>query len=352
MTLLRLLPLLPAGALCAAPEIRWLPDHSAVEVTDFPPGAATDDRIQKMLTVRVADADAGLPALLGRCSWTGNALRFTPRFPFVPGTRYEAVFRPPQGKALTAKHTIPEPGAAGTAVAHIYPDSEAVPENLLKFYLHFSAPMSRGDVYRHIHLRDAQGKAVELPFLELAEELWNPEMTRLTLFIDPGRVKREVKPLEDIGPALVAGQTFTLSIDAAWPDAAGRPLQQGAEKKFLVTVPDRTPPDAKTWRAAPPAAGGREPLRLTFPEPLDQALALRLITVAGVSGKPALRAGGTQWSFVPDTSWRAGAHTIVVQPELEDLAGNSIGKPFEVDIAGTEKERPAVQAVELPFTVK
>ncbi len=51
--------------------------------------------------------------------------------------------------------------------------------------------MSRGDSYRHIQLRDAKGKAVELPFLELGEELWNPDMTRLTLFIDPGRVKRE-----------------------------------------------------------------------------------------------------------------------------------------------------------------
>ena len=33
-------------------------------------------------------------------------------------------------------------------------------------------------------------EAIELPFLEIDEELWDPAMMRLTLFIDPGRIKR------------------------------------------------------------------------------------------------------------------------------------------------------------------
>ena len=66
--------------------------------------------------------------------------------------------------------------------------------------------MQRGHVYDHIHLLGEAGKPVELPFLELDEELWDPEMTRLTIFIDPGRIKRGVRPLEEIGPALEAGK--------------------------------------------------------------------------------------------------------------------------------------------------
>ena len=46
-------------------------------------------------------------------------------------------------------------------------------------------------------------------------------MTRLTLLLDPGRIKRGVRPLEEIGGALQVGRTYTLVIDDAWPDAKG-----------------------------------------------------------------------------------------------------------------------------------
>jgi hypothetical protein len=353
---LSLMALLCMAAPCAAaPKIHWLPDNSAVEVRglDLPAEAAAEvsqEEWARRFPVRSGSLEA--PAMLGKWKREGDTLRFTPRFPFSPGITYSAKWQPPEGAGQVSQHLIPKPPAPGTVVRHVFPDGESVPENLLKFYLHFSGPMSRGDVYRHIHLRDAGGREVELPFLELGEELWNPDMTRLTLFIDPGRVKREVKPLEDIGPALVAGGTFTLVIDAAWKDAAGHPLKQSNEKKFRVTAPDRTPPDAQKWKIARPAAGSREALRIQFNEPMDHALALRLITVRGYSGQIELESHGTLWRFIPESAWTAGTHTIVVQPELEDLAGNSIGKPFEVDIAGTEKERPSSMPVELVFNVQ
>jgi len=294
-----------------------------------------------------------MPPMLGRWSVEGAALRFTPRFPFSPGMSYEATWQPGAGKPVTSQHAVPKAAAApSTVVAHIFPGGDTVPENLLKFYLHFSAPMSGGGIYQHIHLRDDTGKDIELPFLEIGEELWDREMKRLTLFIDPGRIKREVKPLEDIGPALVAGKQFTLVIDAAWQDAAGQPMLRRAEKKFTVTAPDRTPPDPKTWKITAPAAGTKDPLRISFSEPMEQALALRLITVKGIAGMPALNEAGVAWSFIPDKQWTPGAQRLVIQPELEDLAGNSIGKPFEVDISGTEKDPPAPKAVDLPFEVR
>jgi hypothetical protein len=354
--------LLAVSVLSAAPEIRWLEDHTAVEVTSLDEGAlpaagASADEWARRFPVRTA-TDA--PAMLGKWSVNDGTVRFTPRFPFSAGLTYEAVWQPVGGKAVASRHLVPRRGNVATTVSHIFPGADTVPENLLKFYIHFSAPMSRGDVYQHLHLRRADGGEVELPFLELAEELWNPDMTRLTVFIDPGRVKREVKPLQDIGPALVAGQDFTLAIDAALPDATGQPLKQTAEKKFRVAPPDRTPPDPRQWKLTPAAAGTRDPLVLTFPEPLDHALALRLITIPDTNGMSAMSDDGTRWTYTPQAAWKAGPHTILVQPEflvqpeLEDLAGNSVGKPFEVDIAGTDKEkdRPVSKPVELPFTVR
>ena len=47
---------------------------------------------QRVVEVRVADAPADAPPLLGRTSRRDDALVFTPRFPFEPGLRYRARF--------------------------------------------------------------------------------------------------------------------------------------------------------------------------------------------------------------------------------------------------------------------
>jgi hypothetical protein len=50
-------------------------------------------------------------------------------------------------------------------------------------------------------------------------------MMRLTLFIDPGRIKRGVLPLEEVGPALEEGKRYTLMIDRDLKDGTGNPLK-------------------------------------------------------------------------------------------------------------------------------
>ena len=115
-------------------------------------------------------------------------------------------------------------------MSRVYPSADTLPENLLKFYVHFTGPMSRGNIYDHIRLRDESGREVELPFLEIDEELWDATTTRLTLIIDPGRIKRGVRPLEEIGPALEAGKSYTLAIGREWRDGAGNPLKEISRK--------------------------------------------------------------------------------------------------------------------------
>src|SRR5206468_10491013 len=198
----------------------------------------------------------------------------------------------------------PRRSSPTTVVTHVYPSADVLPENLLKFYVHFSAPMSRGHIYDYLHLRDDAGKEVELPFLEIDEELWNPAMTRLTLFIDPGRIKRGVQPLEEVGPALQEGRRYTLVIDQVWNDAAGSPLQQPFRKTFKVGPPDRDPPDPVRWQVQSPKLETRVPLTITFSEPMDHALAERVIRVINGSGKPVegkaeLEDQERQWNFVP-----------------------------------------------------
>jgi len=61
------------------------------------------------------------------------------------------------------------------------------------------------------------------------------------------------------------------------------------------------------------------------------------VTVSGpggkaVAGRPAVAAGETGWTFTPEEAWARGAYELVAGPELEDVVGNRIGRPFEVDV--------------------
>lgn len=357
----------PAEAARAVAEVSGI-DHSALR--RLRQGAWSQAKWQQLFAVytEAEGAPGTQPALpmLGAYSIEGNAVRFTPRFPLEPGISYRAVFNPnllpgaqrSHIQTVSAVYRRPRPErAATTTVSRIYPSADTLPENLLKFYIHFSAPMSRGRIYDHIRLLDASGRAIELPFLEIDEELWDGEMTRLTLFIDPGRIKRGVLPLEEIGPSLETGKRYTLVIDRQWLDANGVMLRENFEKNFSVAPPDREPPVPSRWRIHTPPAGTRDPLTVDFAEPMDSALALRVIQIEDesgrrVEGKASLADEERRWMFAPDIEWSGGRYHIAVQTTIEDLAGNNIGKPFEVDLFEGIDRGLKIQTVRLPFEIR
>jgi len=362
--------------------IRWTPDpvnpsRVAVEVSGLSAGAIKRlrqsnwdlSRWQRLLSVYVGQGDSinasSLPPMLGVYRVESNALRFEPQFPLEPGLTYRAVWRPDQlpggskvAPTITSVFQSPRRSATPTTlVSHVYPSADTLPENLLKFYVHFTAPMSRGNIYDHIHLRDGSGGNVELPFLEIDEELWDTTMTRLTLIIDPGRIKRGVLPLEEIGPALETGKNYTLVIGRELRDGAGNPLREEFQKAFKVAPPDREPPDPAHWKIHPPQGGARQPLAVIFPEPMDHALAQRVIRVITESGEPVegnvlLEDQERRWIFAPDSIWRRGRYQLIIQTTLEDLAGNNIGKPFEVDLFEGVERRLSTTAVKLSFEIR
>jgi hypothetical protein len=354
----------PANHYKIAVEVHGLSDAAIKRLRRSKPSPAT---WRLLLSVYAAQEGAtvapDLPPMLGVYRVESNALRFEPQFPLEPGLAYHAVFRPDQmpsgGKAppVTSVFKSPRRSASPvTMVSHIYPSAGSLPENLLKFYIHFTAPMSRGNIYDYIHLRDESGKDVDLPFLEIDEELWDATMTRLTLIIDPGRIKRGVRPLEEIGPALESGRSYTLVIGSEWRDGNGIPLKESYRKSFKVGAPDREPPDPARWKIEAPQSGSRNPLAIVFPEPMDHALAQRLIRVAVepkgiVEGTVSLEDQERRWIFTPDTVWRRGRYQIIIHTTLEDLAGNNIGKPFEVDLFEGVGRRLSATTVKLPFEI-
>jgi hypothetical protein len=316
------------------------------------------DRKSQTLRVWVSDAGADAPPLLGDVARRGGSIAFFPKYPLREGLAYRARFdaRALGGNgAIESVLRIPAPPADPVVrVAAVYPSADELPENLLKFYIQFTGPMSRGEAYQRVRLLDENGRTVPRPFLELGEELWNAEMTRFTLFFEPGRIKQGLVPRREMGLALTRGKTYTLEVDASWQDDRGRPLVETFRKTFTVTDPDARQPDPARWIIQPPAAGSLDPVVVRFDESLDHGMLQHVIAVrdAGgqtVSGKVAVSKKESRWSFTPAQEWPAGRHVLVVETILEDSAGNSIGRPFEVDLDQASKVAPA--SVEIPFEV-
>jgi hypothetical protein len=317
------------------------------------------------------------PPVLGSYRVQGKVIQFEPRFPPESDILYRAVFDPvrlrsvveelspavsleepktPESRLTSVFSFSKQPTDPTTKITALYPSGDLLPENLLRFYIHFSAPMNRGGAYEHLRLIDlGTNKAVHAPFLELEEELWSPDGKRFTLLIDPGRIKRGLKPREMFGPVLEAGKSYSLVVDRDWIDAKGNPLESELRRAFRAGPADAAQPDPWKWKLLVPQAGTARALEARFPEPLDRALVERLLTVLDaqgrrVPGRVSISEAETIWRFAPEAPWRMETYRLSVGTELEDVAGNSIAAPFEVDMTETITKRVTADRVEIPFS--
>jgi hypothetical protein len=67
-----------------------------------------------------------------------------------------------------------------------------------------------------------------------------------------------------------------------------------------------------------------------------------------VAGKVSITDHERRWSLTPESPWPAARHFLVVETILEDAAGNSIGRPFEVDLKRTPASAPS-DLVKIPI---
>jgi len=300
-----------------------------------------------------------VPPLLGNYAVEGGALVFHPTFPISAGVKYRAVFHAP-GMPTVEKmfDGPPRDTTPSTRVEHIYPSADVLPSNQLRLYIYFTAPMSRGVAAQFFHIYDENGKVLqgsEAVFLP-SQELWDPTFQRLTMTFDPGRIKRGLTSNQRIGPPIAEGKRYTLVIDREWPDARGVPIVEGFRKSFTGGPAQRTPPDPKQWRVTAPKSATSAPVVVTFPAPMNYPLLQRMLQVGGpqgnITGSISIAQKETEWRFVPQTPWKPGDYRLVVDTGLEDLAGNHIGQPFDIDTFEKVTQQIATTTVSLPFRVQ
>lgn len=239
-------------------------------------------------------------------------------------------------------------GQADGAGPRIEPALPVLPANHLKFYLHFPGPMERGEVFRYLRLAEIDDNGREIgevpePFREV--ELWDETFTRLTLWFHPGRQKPGVNLNVEIGPILEEGKRYRLEVSERWRDEAGKPLEKRVVHEFRAGPADTTQPDPRLWKIT----NDGDSVRVATGEPLDPESLKKRVGVRTANGQAiqvafSVDAEGFEFDLVP------GLYRVVVDPRLEDLAGNSVARKFNRDL--DDREIEVTEVIELSIDIK
>jgi hypothetical protein len=300
------------------------------------------DSIDKWVQVYLATG-TGNPAMLGRYITGMNKIQFVPLIPLTPDLSYEVRLK---GESIGQ---IKIDGVVSTGIPEIvtvYPTADTLPENLLKLYVEFSRPMQEGRSLDYIKLVK-NGDTLADIFLDLQPELWNKESTILTVWFDPGRIKRDLQPNLAMGPPLKKGVQYQLVILPGWPDKQGAICEYGYTKPFFTTIRDSLSPDPAKWVIETPKPESDQPVELVLHESLDYMLLKNAIHVTDdkgndVPGIIGVKKKERSIEFTPSSPWKAGNYILEVESRLEDLAGNNLDHPFDNDMTQQQKEQKDV----------
>src|SRR3984957_20107919 len=220
----------------------------------------------------------------------------------------------------------------------ISPQAKVLPANTLRFYIHFPRPGEAHFDRERLWLLNEEEQVVRDPFLVLPQELWSADGRRLTVLMEPGRIKRGLGADPSHEPAPVVGRTYSLVVKA---------LGQTARGTLRVSAPPLEAVDETRWRLVSPTAGSLDPAVVHFDRAMDAALCEDEIGVLTPSGEVAatrvsLAPDGTAARLIPSHPWRVGEHRLVVSERLEDVCGNQLGGALDHNPGEGSLPRPGM----------
>ncbi len=276
---------------------------------------------------------------------------FVPRFPFELDQQYRVEFT--AGTTELRTHFVPKSPlteATSPEVLHVLPGDSLLPVNLLRLYVKFSQPMTKHDAYQYVHLLNGQGDTLNNVFYPAEPPLWDKTGQQLTLLFDPGRIKSGLQPNTQWGLGLKANEDYRVLVNGI-KDYRGTALRKAFEFNFHTTGPDHSSPQIQNWKVKAPKAYTTEPLVLTLDEPLNPAQAETAFQVMleQQTVPSAVTVHAKQIEFMASSPWVPGQYNLKVFNTLEDRAGNSLRKLFEV--AETADGHKPPEWIEIPFRI-
>lgn len=291
-------------------------------------------------------------SILGRFEKSPKSFSFFPVLPFTPGLDYQIKV---SGK-VAYEFSVPyQKNAKGTAVTNIFPSATLIPANLLKIHIYFSRSMSEGHSKDYIHVIDDKGDTLNNVFLDLQPELWNEDRSGLTLWLDPGRIKRDLQPNLKLGPLLKINSNYRIVVSKLWKDKFGTKLTDNFTKSYTVVHEDREKPALELWDLSYPVAKTRGALILDFQESIDYELASNAIQIFKdeqvFHGNVTLNSNESQWRFKPTEPWLPGKYKLIIETRLEDLAGNNLNRLFDRDLERDAGDISESKYAEMSFSI-
>lgn len=319
---------------CISFLIQAQPISNLLEEGDKYIGISIQDKLDKQnLSVHLLGKER---SLVGRWIEDGDSLCFYPLLAFQAGKEYQLKNN---GNEFL-RFYIPEIELSFPHIVSIYPQTDSLPANLLKIYLEFSEPMGESDPYQFIHLLDSSGDTLHLAFLYQLPALWNEDNTILALWLDPGRIKRDLLLNQKYGNPMEAGKSYQLIINKEFSSRRGESLRTAYSKYFRTGKSDREKPDVNTWKVQLPKADTHQSLHIDFQESMDWGALQDRISIhyneEQISGNFSITTDCQHLWFRPDQEWQAGEYEIHADSRIEDLAGNNLNRLFDRDIQTQE----------------
>ena len=287
--------------------------------------------------------------MLGTITRENELWHFKPRFSFELDQSYQVVLTINSNVISTFIQPTSRPVASPPAVSMVVPGDSLVPANILRFFIHFTQPMTKHNAYDHVHILGHNGDTIPDLFYPADPPLWDDSGQRLTLLFDPGRIKTGLQPNKQWGLGLKSNHQYQLVISNL-QDYRGTPMIKDFSYDFKTTQADHQMPSYSQWELTTPSANTEESFIIKFDEPLNPAQIPSHIRLEkeGTPWPAELRAHPHQITFISEEPWPAGIYQLMVFNTLEDRAGNSLRKPFEV-ADGSAISKP--QWISIPFQI-
>jgi len=291
--------------------------------------------------------------IIGDLFSEGTMVTFKPIVPFTNGQDYQIKY---QNKVVLDYKIAPSIQESIPELLAIYPNVDYVPENLLKMYFKFSQPMQEvKSSLDFIKVFDkTENKEVDV-FLELETELWNKEHMLLTLWLDPGRIKKDLIPNKEKGLPILKDHEYSITVSENFKTANANNLKQNYIKEFSVGPQDKEKPSTHDWYINTPNSQ-KESLKIIFNQPLDVIIVNEVFSIYNsynklVEGTFLFQKNGFSTEFLPSENWKPGNYLIKIESRLEDLAGNNLNRLFERDLENTSENFKETEYKTIQFTI-
>ncbi|NVK32597.1 MAG: hypothetical protein HWE20_16460 [Gammaproteobacteria bacterium] len=256
--------------------------------------------------------------------------QFVPKFALSADVKY----RVEANECENAYFQLEKAAQPAPQVSGIYPLGDALPENILRFYIQFDRPMREGNFLDYIRLHDLSlDEDLTGVFFDNQYELWSKDRKQLTLLVDPGRVKTGLQAHNAQGRAFIAGRQYRLTVLESWRGLDGQPLQARYSKVFTATPEVMHGIDARTWQLNAPATDSTQPLVIQTDRAVDHMSIQSYLFVIDDQGKelPGVwrLLAPTQIEFKPQMPWQEQPHSLQINARFEDVVGNNLNGAFD-----------------------